>query len=327
VGRVSDAIQERMGRAPRSFYLPFDLIVRESRALDTTAGAGAIPSIFKEDQFIDVLRSKLVLSLMGARIAQIAPERGTVTVPRIASSTVPGEVAEGSDLGGQSNLTAEPVTFTPHDISAWTDVTRTMISSSFGSFTQFVLEDQARALAVRMDAIGLNGSGSNTPKGLLNTTSIPTSNMGGTGGAPTRAALLAVEKTVGLALGDQGADASLAWCTTPAARTKLRATDGSSAGSGKWLWSNRNEILGFPAFSTSNMPANGTLGGGSSQSSLIYGDWRALWINIFGDAVDVLVDPYTYSGQGIVRLTSYLAIDVQVAHLGSFCCIKDLVTA
>jgi HK97 family phage major capsid protein len=305
--------------------VPLDVIVgREARALDTTAGVGAIPAIMEEAQFIDVLRAKLVLATMGARITRFSATPGQVTLPRISSTTVVGEVAEGSDLGGQSNPAIDPVTFTPHEISAWTDVTRTMISSSFAGFTQFVLGDQARALAVRMDSLGLNAAGGDSPTGLLKTASLPTVAMGTGGGAPTRAALLSVEKTVGLGLGDQGADASLAWCTTPAARTKLRATDGSSAGSGKWLWSDENQILGFPALSTSNMPADGSKGGTNNLSTLVYGDWRSLIINIFGDAVDVLVNPYTQLNK--VRVTSFLDVDVAVAHLASFCAITDLVT-
>jgi HK97 family phage major capsid protein len=263
---------------------------------------------------------------MGGRILQFTAERGRVSLPRISSSTIPGEVAEGSALGAQSNPTIDALTFVPHTIEAWTDVTRTMISSSWQGFDQFILGDQARALANRMDAIGLNGSGTNTPAGILNTSSIPIVSMGTNGAAPTRAAMISVESAVSQALGDQGADASLYWCTTPQARTKMRGIDTSSAGSAMWLWDNNEKILSWPGMITSNMPSAGTKGSGTALSSLIFGDWRSLLINVFGDAIDVLVNPYLQSTSGLVRITSFLDIDVAVAHLASFCVISDLVT-
>jgi hypothetical protein len=77
------------------------------------------------------------------------------------------------------------------------------------------------------------------------------------------------------------------------------------------------------------MPSNGTKGTGTGLSSLIYGAWSEVLIGMWGDGVEVLVNPYgsTQFAAGSVQVRVLVNADVQLRHIGSFAAITDAVAA
>ncbi|MEZ7686630.1 phage major capsid protein, partial [Neisseria flavescens] len=59
---------------------------------------------------------------------------------------------------------------------------------------------------------------------------------------------------------------------------------------------------------------------------LIFGNWSDLMIAHWG-VLDVIVDPYTKSTAGAVRITTLQDVDIAVRHVESFAAIKDIVAA
>jgi hypothetical protein len=56
---------------------------------------------------------------------------------------------------------------------------------------------------------------------------------------------------------------------------------------------------------------------GVAWRDLIIGEWRG---------IDILVDPYSQSSTGTVRITAIQTCDILVRHAASFCAILDAVT-
>ena len=79
-----------------------------------------------------------------------------------------------------------------------------------------------------------------------------------------------------------------------------------------------NNIYGYPVEFTPNVPT--TLEpsyGGNDASALIFGDFSHLLIGQFG-APSILVDPFSGSKVGTIRIVLHTEIDIGVRHAVSF---------
>ena len=74
---------------------------------------------------------------------------------------------------------------------------------------------------------------------------------------------------------------------------------------------------------TNNVPSNLTKGSGTDLSALVFGDFSQLIIGMFSSA-DVLVDPYTNSATGAVRVRVMQEMDLGVRNAQSFAAITDI---
>ncbi len=323
-GEVSAELAKRYGVAPRGFLVPPTAIWPETRALTTTSGSGAVPVILG-GRFIDALRNRTVLGKLGSPMLSFSGgESGQVKLSRRISGAAVSWAAEGA-APSNTNLTTDAVLFTPKTVTAVTDVTRKMLRSGGPDFEQRVLDDIASGIGHEIDRVGLNGDGTNnSPVGVLQTSGIGVVELGADGGAPTRAALVELERTVGNLNADGSADASLGFAGSPNARAKLRLTDGSTAGSGKWLWGDDDRVLSSPAYATASIPSDLAKGTGTGLSALLYGDFTQLAINLFSP-LDILVDPFKQSTGGVVRLSVFQDLDVQLFHAEAFAAILDMV--
>ena len=74
------------------------------------------------------------------------------------------------------------------------------------------------------------------------------------------------------------------------------------------------------------MPSNLVKGSsGSVCSALIQGNWNDLIIGNWG-TLDLMVDPYTGSTSGTVRVVALQDADIAVRHPESFSAMKDALT-
>jgi HK97 family phage major capsid protein len=332
-GEVSAEIARRSGRSPRGWFLPHSAPIPERRANDTTTtGAGAAQTIWP-GQFVDVLRSKLVVAALGGRITALSAEKGQVKLPVQTQQHAAAWVSEGSAAGANTALAVSSVTFVPHTILVNTGVSRFMSDLYAPGFMDWLYDDLGKSIAVSVDQAAIAGqSGNNQPVGLLYA-GLPTYALAadsGNGGAPSYADAVGMELAAALANADSEADAAMGWLTSPAGRSKLRRTDSSnldSGTSGQWVWDkNRNSILGYPALATTNVPSNLAKGTGTNLSPLVYGNWRDLVVNLF-DAVDVVFNPFAVTSSGFYGLYAYQEVDVQIRRSAAFQVVNAMVTS
>ncbi|MDG3006618.1 phage major capsid protein [Paludisphaera mucosa] len=300
----------------------------ESRALTTSSGSGAIGTHVPDLAILDVLRARSVLGSLGAQVLKLPPDaKGNTWLPRRATAASVGWIAEGG-AAPVASPTTDAVQFTPKTVSSTVSVTRKLLKSAWEAEHELrIIADMVASFAVEVDRMGIVGTGGgNTPTGLLYTAGINVVPLGANGAAPNRAALVELERLVGIANGDAAVDVALGWFASPNARAKLRLTDGSAAGSGAWLWSDDDRILGKPAVASNNAPSTLTKGSGTNLSAIGYGNFRDVVVNLFGP-VDVVIDPHKQVTDGVVKVSAFLDVDVQLLHAPSFGAILDALTA
>lgn len=324
---VSRELEKRTGKAAQGFMMPYrtsgPLTDREKRALDTSAGAGSIPTILASD-WIELLRNKTVVIQAGA--TQIMDLQGKFAIPRQSAAATAYWVAESGAPTG-SNQTLDQVLFTPKTIGAFTDVSRRFFElSMIESGEEFVKQDLTAIIARGTDLAALNGSGSsNQPLGILQNTGITSSRTvaGGTNGlAPSWANLVAMSTVV-----SRGNAADLGPMTY-VGNADVRGTLATTAKIGStfpiFLLEN-DQVYGMPFLSTQQLPNNLTKGSGTGLSPLILGVWNQL-IMAYWSGVDILVDPYTGSSTGTVRVVALQDMDIQVRHNEAFSVMVDIIT-
>lgn len=314
-------VERRTGREAQGFFLPTSLSVRargqmhagpanyEQRDLTMTTGAGALQT-HTTTTMIELLRNRMFVFRLGAQV--LTDMVGDFDIPKQTAGGTAYWVTEGNPPT-ESNQTIGQVAFSPSTVGAFTDYTRKFTKQTSVDAENFVRGDLMRVLALELDRVGLNGSGSGAePEGILQNSSVPTVAIGTDGGAPTWATVVDMETEVSQDNADMG---TLAYLTTAQAKGKLKQV-AKDAGSGQFLWQG-GEMNGYPAFATQQLPANLTKGSGSNLSAAIFGDFAALIYSLWG-AVDVLVDPYTASSAGTVRIVTLQDADLQLRHTEAF---------
>jgi HK97 family phage major capsid protein len=325
-GEVSQELQKRRGRGVQGngFVLPLDLPMASKRAekrsgFDTTAGAGGIPTIL-DTTYIDLLRNRMVVRQAGARV--LSDMVGNFSIPRQSAAGSAYWVAEGGAPTG-SNQTVDQVQFTPKTVGAYTDISRRLAEQLNADAEQFVRDDLAAIVARGVDLAALNGTGaSNQPKGVLQTSGIGSVAVGTNGGSPTNAVIVGLETAVATANADLGA---LSYITNAKVRGTLKQTAKIGSTYPVFLMDDKGQVNGYNCFITNQLPSSLTKGTGTGLSPLVYGNWNDLVI-AFWSGLDVIVDPYTGSNAGTVRIVTLQDCDVNLRHPESFAACVDIAT-
>lgn len=321
---VSQELANRTGKTPQGFLMPYSTRGHvpggERRVLDTTAATGSVPTIIQKD-WIELLRNKMVVIAAGAR--EIQDLKGKFAIPRQNAAATAYWVAESGAPTG-SNQTLDQVLFTPHTVGAFTDISRRFFELTIlDSGEEFVREDLTAILARGVDLAALNGTGSNQPLGILQNTAITstrTVSLGAAGGPPTFSAMVQLHTTV-----SRGNAADLG----PTAYVGNADVEGTLATTAKIgstypvFLLEGDRVYNKPFYSTQQLPNNLTKTSGSGLSPIIYGVWNQLII-AYWSGVDILVDPYTGSSSGTVRIVALQDMDVQVRHPEAFSVIVDM---
>lgn len=320
---ASLAVSKRLGRAPRSFFLPHDVAeAREQRDLvKGTAGAGgyAVATDLLGASFIDILRNKMVVKQVGAMVLDGLV--GDITIPRQSGGGTAYWVAEsGAPTEGQQ--TFEQVALIPKTVGAYTDISRKLLLQASIDVEALVRSDLATIIAIEVDRAALHGLGSsNQPTGIDHTTGIG-SVAGGTDGlAPTWAHIVGLETEVAIDNADTG---KLAYITNTQARGKLKQTLITATYGDRMIWAEgATPLNGYPAFVTNQVSRVLVKGSsGAVCSAIFFGNWGDLIIGMWGN-IDILVDPYTGGNTGTVRVIVFEDVDVGVRHPESFAAMLD----
>jgi HK97 family phage major capsid protein len=318
---VSDEIASRTGKNPQGFYMPMSLPMsgRVNNALDTTAGAGAIQTTVDAALFIEILRAKLLLTKVGARF--IGDLVGNLALPKQTAKANAYWVTDGNSPTAGAPTIGQ-VVFNPKICGAYTDLSRNFIKQSSLDAEMFARDDLAQSLAHEIDRAAFNGSGEGAePCGLLQSSAIPVVPLGTNGAAPTWASLVEMETVVALASADIG---EMSYVMSPAAKGVLKTTPKTSAGYPVFMWEGA-EVNGYPAFSSAAIPSDLTKGYGTGLSAVLFGNFNDLVVCQWG-GIDILVDPYTGSSSGTVRVVALADTDINWRHAESFTKVVDMIT-
>lgn len=346
---ASDAVAKQSGKAARSFFIPHDWAnksLQEARGLsdasmrdvvqrlnrlerrDLTAGTNnaggyTVQTDLLEQSFIELLRNQMVLRRAGATM--LGGLVGNIAIPSQTGGATAYWVAENG-APTESQQVIGQVTMTPKTVGAFTDMSRRLLAQSSLDVEAFVRGDLAQVLSIAIDLAGLHGTGaSNQPTGVALVSGIGAVYAGGAanngvnvnGIAPIWADVVNLETAVAVANAGIG---SLAYITNPKVRGKYKTTQ--IAANLPMIWQGA-ELNGYPTFVSSQVRSDITKGSSTTLSAMFFGNWADLIIGMWG-AIDVLVDPYTGSTAGTVRVVELQDIDIAARHAASFSLCQDM---
>lgn len=317
---ASRAAAEKTGRASRGLTIPADVLRRDLMTAPASAGGATVSTDLLSADFITLLRNAMVLDSLGTRM--LTGLVGNIAIPRHTGAASAYWVGEGM-APTESQQAFDQVTMSPKTVGAFTDISRKLLLQSSLDVEAMVRMDLATVLGLEIERAAINGTGTDPePRGILQTSGVPVVSLGTNGGDLSWDSVVNMESEVATRNADIG---SLAYLTNAKVRGKLKRTFVDGPGSGERVWAN-GSVNGYNAAVTNAVPSNLQKGTGTNLSALIYGNWADLIIGMWG-GLDLMVDPYSNSTSGTVRVVALQDVDVALRHDESFSVIKDAKTA
>ena len=316
---VSDAVAAKQGRSAQGFFVPTEVQRRDLTVSPATAGGNTVATNLLAASFIDLLRNKLAVTGLGAQF--LSGLVGNIAIPRATGGATAYWVAE-SGAPTESQAAFDQVTMSPKTVGAYSDISRKLLLQSSMDVEGFVRNDLASVLALAIDLAAINGTAAgNQPRGLLATSGIGDVAGGTNGAAPTWANMVELESDIAIANADVG---TMGYLTNAKVRGKLKTTSKVSGQNG-FVWED-GMVNGYNAAVSNQVPSNLVKGtSGAVASAIIFGNWSDLIIGQWG-TLDLMVDPYSGSTSGTVRVVALQDVDIAVRNAVSFSAMLDALT-
>lgn len=319
---ASNAVAAKLGRSAQGFFLPLDIQQRDLLVGTATAGGHTVATDLMASSFIEMKRNRMAVRAAGATV--MGGLVGNVAIPRQTGGATFYWVAENG-APTESQQAVDQVTLAPKTGGAYTDISRKLLLQSSIDVENFVTRDLAACCALGIDLAALHGTGANNqPTGLAATSGIGSVAGGTNGAAPTLAHLIALETAVAVANADIG---NLSYMTNAKVRGKLKSTAINATYGDRMVWADGAAPLNGYGCQVSNQVSStltkGTLSG--AASAIFFGNWADLLIGEWG-TTDIMVDPYTGSTAGTVRVVALQDVDIAVRDAASFAAMLDVIT-
>ena len=299
----SAAVEKIVGRGTQGFYIPHD--VMQARALTTNvfSAAGAfVESGAQGQSLIELYRNKMHVVALGARV--LTGLQGNLAIPSQTGGATASWLSEDATITASSQTVGQ-VALTPHRLAAATAFTYQLLAQSSVDVENFVRNDLMTVLAVEKDRAALKGSGvSGEPLGIYLTANKSTSVTLAGANSMTYANAVQFETNVATNNADLG---SLGYLVSVATKGNAKLIAEISSTNSNPVWKS-DMVNGYPARATNQL---------TTLPSVIFGNWSDL---IIGDwaSNEVIVDPYSLSLQGQVRIVMQQLSDVAIRHAKSF---------
>lgn len=325
-GREAEVSQELTrinGRAAKNgVFVPLGVLSERTQLVGTPSiGGNLVGDDLREDAFVDPLRRRSAIMQTGSTI--LSDLVGDAVIPR-QTSVVTGEWIAEDAAGSETDLTFDQIVMQPKTVTGRITWSRQLALQSTPAIERLARQDLSEQLALALDLAAINGSGTaNQPRGILQTAGIG-SVVGGTNGAALAYGhLVDLETRVADANADGGA---MAYLVNSKTRGHAKKTNKFGSGTEEIMWEEGDRMNRYPAYVSNNVPGNLTKGTSSGVcSAVIFGNWSELLIGLWG-GLDLLVDPYTHSDRGRVRITAFMSADIAVRRAASFAAMVDALT-
>ena len=298
--------EARINNDIQGLGIPTMVFGSEKRAAQTTSNAAGMIATEVGD-FSATLQNKTVLGGLATWMYGLT---GNMKLPTL-SGTAAGwgtEVANAPDAG----TSIGSATLSPRKLSAHMDISKMLLQQTNGSVENIIRNDIQNAIASNLEAAVLgaaDGTGA-APQGVFD------AGTAASAAAFSRDTVLAQIK----ALEEANADtiSGMAFITNPAGKEALRKLAGdviTSSGASAPLLDMDGKMMGIDVHITQNCH---TAGSGSHTLGLVLGGFGDCVIGQFGNALDVVADPYTKAISGEVRLVVLSYWDVLYRRATSF---------
>jgi HK97 family phage major capsid protein len=297
----SRAAAEAYGRTAQGILLPAEVLRNWKRDLNSSDESALFSDDFRGGDFIDVLRNSSSVMQAGARM--LTGLSGDVKIPRKTAGAAAAWISTEGGAASESEMTVGSVSLQPRTLGAYTDVTRQLLIQSSLDVESLIRDDLAQALAVAIDKAGLEGTGaSGQPTGILNTSGVNTVSAFAAAN-PTFAEVVGLETAVAE---DNALLGSLSYIM-PASMYGALKTVEKASNTAQFVVEPGGTMNGYRAI-VSNQATAG---------NLYFGNFNDLLIGMFG-GLDIVVDPYTNSTSGTIRVVALQSVDAAVRRAVSF---------
>jgi HK97 family phage major capsid protein len=328
---VSDATAQKLGKQAQGFFVPDDVLHRAltvgTPASPSTGAGNMVAQELLSSSFIELIYKRMVVKQAGART--LTGLVGDILIPKMTGGAAVYWVAENTDLTAVSAQTFTQLSMRPKTLGAYSELSRKLLIQESLDVEALVRDDMAMQIALEIDKKSLMGSGapSNIPTGILSTSGIGAVDCGGV--APDYADLINLWSDVAVENADFGSlayvfNAKMAGCLMQ------RYPNGTGGDTPILVGGPQNgTIIGFRTFVTNQIPNTFTsaeASTGGALTAIVFGNFNDLIIGQWS-GVDILVDPYTNSAKGTVRVVMLQDMDCEVRHAESFSATQNAATA
>ena len=297
----SEAAGKIYGKTAQGVLLPPEVLANwGQRDMNASDDSNLIGQDFRAGDFIDVLRNNSAVMPLATMLNGLS---GDVKIPKKTAASAAAFISSEGGAAGESEMTIGSVTMSPKTLGAFTDVTRQLMIQSSLDVENLIRNDLAAAMAIAIDDAALEGSGSSgNPTGITNTTGINTVSLS-SAAAPTFAEIVSMESSLSV---DNALLGDLSYIVHPTNAGTLKTTEKAS-NTAQFVLTN-GEMNGYPVVISPQLTAN----------NYVFGNFSDLLVGMFG-GLDLVVDPFTNSTSGTVRVVALQSVDVAVRHAVSFC--------
>ena len=297
----SEAAQRQYGQTAQGVLLPGEVLrTWQQRDMNASDDSGLIGQDFRGGDFIDALRNNSAVMPLATMLTGLS---GDVKIPKKSSGSTAAFISSEGGASGESEMTIGSVSMSPKTAGVHTDVTRQLLIQSSLDVENLIRNDLAQSMAILIDDKALEGSGSSgNPTGITNTSGINTVSLS-SAAAPTFAEMVSMETAVRV---DNALLGDLAYIIHPTNYGTLKTTEKAS-NTAQFVAVN-DQINGYQAVVSPQLTAN----------NYVFGNFNDLLIGMFG-SLDILVDPFSNSSSGTIRIVALQSVDVAVRHAVSFC--------
>lgn len=306
---------EKLRTRQNSFVLPNELMRRD--VLKSGSGGNLVGVQFLGDRFIDALYTE---SDVLNRCTLLSGLTQDVAIPRMTSASSSAWYAEGGTIS-ENTPAFDQLTLSANTLASMVEYSRKLLRQS--DVEQILRRDMTRTMAIALDTAILNGSGSGAePRGILQTSGIGAVAGGTNGGAPTYDDM--VDLIAAVAEDNARSDGSV-FISNSKVEAKLRKTSKVSSTDSVMVLEN-GQVAGRDFIISNAMPSNLTKGTGSGLSAILFGDLREVVVGMFGD-LEIVVDPHTKLNENLLRIASFMEVDLGLRHVESFAAMNDAITS
>ena len=290
---VLNAGRKEMRDAGISFggqiQLPLEYRETPSPTPSVTVNQAGVDTYGKEliqtDKFslMEPLTNKLVFTELGATYLNVT---NNVSVPKMSALNA-GWVGEIED-SAKTSATFETVDYTPKRISAYIDISKTLLYQDGTGVENMIRNQIVEALAQVLEStvLGTEAETNKKPAGIFNAAASKDLTFAG---------LVNMEK----ALEEANVNGEFKYLVNPAIKATLRQTAvGGTKSDFRMLLDSDNEINGIPVVCTNN------------AKGIAIADWSNLWITTFG-GVDIVVDTVSQAVKNCIRIVVSMNVDAK----------------
>lgn len=296
--------------------------VQKTMSWASGSGGGLwVPEEFLGDQFIEQLRANQVCRAAGCTVLQAT--QSPVLIPGQSAGGTAYYPGQNADIT-LSDVTPSQLSLTPHVVAARTQLSKMLLMTSSNIAETYVRKDIAQTLGLAIDLAIIRGTGTNNqPTGMAVTASINTHEVATNGGALDLDDLYDMQYQLDL----DNVPGNRAWICHPRSVNTLRKLKIASEANHYALtpdptMATAGTVLGYPIFTTTQIPINLTKASGSALSELYLVYMEDIILCEWGTLRIEASDQVAWE-QEAVQVKGVYYFDVGVRHANSVCLCND----